>query len=200
MIIADVAVTQCHQRRDEIRIIFTRTSSKSCFLKKLSCNIYALDTSHFSLHSTRLRACYKYVPFTWFRCAHYRQKNNSADCSIVWVKIIKFSSRCWWRFLTATSVYCILLRTFSNQTFAKFCNLWQSLPIWTVINAIWSCDPMCPIREISSLFGTLGHNQSRRWDSGLIWTVPFVTWNGLFRYVRLPLRSAHISVYSLFCL
>ena len=33
--IADVAVTKRHQRRDEIRIIFTLTSSKSCFQKKI---------------------------------------------------------------------------------------------------------------------------------------------------------------------
>ena len=31
--IADVAVTKRHQRLDEIRIIFTRTSFKSCFQK-----------------------------------------------------------------------------------------------------------------------------------------------------------------------
>ena len=40
----------------------------------------------------------------------------------------------------------------------------QRFSIRCVINTIPSCDPMCQIREISSLFGTVGHKQSRWWD------------------------------------
>ena len=43
--IADVAVTKRHQRPDEIRIIFTRTSSKSFFLNSKKCHaIYTPST------------------------------------------------------------------------------------------------------------------------------------------------------------
>ena len=51
--IADVAATKHHQQRDEIRIIFTRTSSKSCFRKKCHA-IYtpsALDAIQFAQHT-----------------------------------------------------------------------------------------------------------------------------------------------------
>ena len=34
----------------------------------------------------------------------------------------------------------------------------------TATNTIYSCDPMCQTSEISSLFGTLGHKQSRWCD------------------------------------
>ena len=46
-------------------------------------------------------------------------------------------------------------------------NLSRRFPIPCVTNTIRSCDPMCQIRKISkisSLFGTLGHKHSRRWD------------------------------------
>ena len=64
VIIADVAVRKPHPRLDEIRIIFTRTSSKTCFQKTLSCNIHPRHLTQFSSHSICWRACYKYTHFT----------------------------------------------------------------------------------------------------------------------------------------
>ena len=43
-LVANVAVTKRHQRLVEIRIIFTHTSSRSCFQKKPCHAMYALDT------------------------------------------------------------------------------------------------------------------------------------------------------------
>ena len=59
--IADVVVTKHHQRLDEIRNIFPRTSSKSCFQKIVSQFIRLRHLTQSSSHSTRLRTCYRYV-------------------------------------------------------------------------------------------------------------------------------------------
>ena len=48
-IIAEVAVTKRHQRLDEMRIIFTHTSSKSCFPKK-----YVMQYSPSTLNAIQL--------------------------------------------------------------------------------------------------------------------------------------------------
>ena len=57
--IADVVVRKCHQRLDKLRIIFTCTSSKSCFQKTQSCNVRPWHLTQSSLHSIHLRAWYK---------------------------------------------------------------------------------------------------------------------------------------------
>ena len=63
-IIADVAVTKRHQRQGEIRVIFTSTSSKSCFLKNCH-SIYTPSTLNgiqFAQHT--LARLLKYARFT----------------------------------------------------------------------------------------------------------------------------------------
>ena len=64
--IADVAVRKRHQQLDEIRIVFTRTSFKSCFKKALSCNIRPGHFTQSISHSISLRTCYK--------CSHFTQR------------------------------------------------------------------------------------------------------------------------------
>ena len=58
----------------------------------------------------------------------------------------------------------IELWTFLDQTFTKFYDLSRRLPISSVTNTILSCDPVCQIRKISSLFGILGYKQNRILD------------------------------------
>ena len=52
--IADVVVRKRHQQLDEIRIIFIRTSSKTCLKKTLSCHIHPRHFTQSSSHSIRL--------------------------------------------------------------------------------------------------------------------------------------------------
>ena len=126
-IIADVAVTKCHQRWDEIRIIFTRTSPKSCFQENchaiytpftLKCNpvrtahACTLDINTHLSHSIRL------IEMCTF------PKNNFADSSIVRVKMIKISSCCLWRFFTATSA----INSRSSLRFYRMCSI---IPIFS---------------------------------------------------------------------
>ena len=57
LVIPDVAVTKRHQRRDEIRIFFTRTSSKSCTPSTLNATLFAQHTLAINTcisHSIRL--------------------------------------------------------------------------------------------------------------------------------------------------
>ena len=106
--IADVAVTKRHQRRDEIRIMFTRTSSKSC--SQTNCHaIYTpstLNVIQFAqhtlaintpvLHSIRLLEIGMFpTEKTTFLIPVYSAGKNYQD------------SFCrWWLFLTATCAIC----------------------------------------------------------------------------------------------
>ena len=76
-----------------------------------------------------------------------------------------------------------------------------SFQISRITNALCSCDPTCQIRKLSSLFGPLGHKQSRRWD---FWTCQNFSNRHLKRsfvsfWKTLPknVNSTEISRYSL---
>ena len=94
--IADVAVTKRHQTLDEIRIIFTHTSSKSYFQKSLSYNTPAIQcnpvqTAYFCTLAinTRVLHCMRLLEMRMLP-----RENNFADSSIVWVKMITISCCC----------------------------------------------------------------------------------------------------------
>ena len=76
-------------------------------------------------------------------------------------------------FLVINTIVVAKLRSINLFTLYRPCQikLSQSFINWaegsqfqTVTNTIQSCNPVCQIRKISSLFGTLGHKQSRQWD------------------------------------
>ena len=83
--IADVAVCKHHQWLDEIRIIFTCTSSKSCFLKKLCHAIYALDTYHniiCSAYACTLEFTLSLMSFPYSNICYYG--NESLKVTFFW--------------------------------------------------------------------------------------------------------------------
>ena len=106
--IADVANSKCHQRLDEILIIFTRTvqeiskvvckktlSETLAFITSLCC----MKRTHYSKRMLRKQDCVKFLGRIAWQSVF---ENNFADFSDVVGKKIKISSSHWWRFQLAS--------------------------------------------------------------------------------------------------
>ena len=91
----------------------------------------------------------------------------------------------------------------------------QCKPIWSLKSLqIWSSDPMCQMRKISSLFGTLGHKESKithLWvPVSLICHFGHLNWNSTFCvkfWVSAPLKSClkvvrlakYVGIFQFYC-
>ena len=108
-IIADVAVMKRHQRLDEIRIIFTLTSFKSCFQKSsiMQCMPSTLYAIHIA-HHICLRACYK--------CASYTQH------TLVWnVCVLAEKQLCWFQYSVGKKYHDFILSLMAFP-YSNICN------------------------------------------------------------------------------